>query len=125
MAAYRLACLPQCSRMVHSFPACLRPSRAAPLHLPALPQGVSFLGQSDEFVMSGSDCGHIFIWQRSTGAVQAMLKVGGHPAKLASPARVAVRSAGSGLLGWQLWLPKARACPFSLGSARRPTCQTT
>lgn len=40
------------------------------------PQGVSFLGQHDEFVMSGSDCGHVYIWDRATGAVQAMLKVG-------------------------------------------------
>lgn len=43
------------------------------------PQGVSFLGQHDEFVMSGSDCGHIYVWDRTTGAVQAMLKVGAPP----------------------------------------------
>ena len=27
--------------------------------------------------MSGSDCGHIFVWDKATGAVQAMLKVRG------------------------------------------------
>jgi hypothetical protein len=38
-------------------------------------QGVSFLGQQDEFVMSGSDCGNIFVWGTRSGAVQAMHKV--------------------------------------------------
>ncbi len=38
-------------------------------------QGVSFLGQDDEFVMSGSDCGHIYVWERESGEVQAVLKV--------------------------------------------------
>ena len=50
------------------------------------PQGVSLLGQHDEFVMSGSDCGHIFVWDRATGAVQAMLKVGWVQAPRASGA---------------------------------------
>jgi hypothetical protein len=36
---------------------------------------VSFLGQDDEFVMSGSDCGHIFIWAKDSGDVLTMLKV--------------------------------------------------
>jgi len=47
-----------------------------PLAHPAMPnpQGVSFLGPHDEFVMSGSDCGHIYVWDVATGAVQAMLK---------------------------------------------------
>lgn len=30
-------------------------------------KGVSFFGPSDEFVMSGSDCGHIFIWRKKGG----------------------------------------------------------
>jgi hypothetical protein len=38
-------------------------------------QGVSFLGQQDEFVMSGSDCGNIFVWATGSGALQAMHKV--------------------------------------------------
>lgn len=38
-------------------------------------QGVSFLGRDDEFVMSGSDCGHIYVWERDSGVVQAVLKV--------------------------------------------------
>ena len=38
-------------------------------------KGVSFLGQQEEFVMSGSDCGHVFVWDRRSGAVLAVLKV--------------------------------------------------
>lgn len=30
-------------------------------------KGASFWG--DDFIMSGSDCGHIFIWNRATGKV--------------------------------------------------------
>lgn len=30
-------------------------------------KGVSFFGPNDEYVMSGSDCGHIFIWKRKGG----------------------------------------------------------
>ncbi|KAF8051703.1 hypothetical protein N665_1682s0008 [Sinapis alba] len=37
-------------------------------------KGVNFLGPNDEYVMSGSDCGHIFIWKKRGGKlVRAML----------------------------------------------------
>jgi len=32
-------------------------------------KGVSFLGPDDDYVVSGSDCGHIYIWSKSTGAL--------------------------------------------------------
>ena len=59
------------------------------------PQGVSFLGQHDEFVMSGSDCGHIYVWDRTTGAVQAMLKVGAPPWRAVYPVLLAQVAAGA------------------------------
>ncbi|XP_022730334.1 DDB1- and CUL4-associated factor 8 [Durio zibethinus] len=41
-------------------------------------KGVSFFGPKDEYVMSGSDCGHIFIWKKK-GAKLVRLMVGdGH-----------------------------------------------
>jgi WD40 repeat protein len=43
----------------------------------AVVQGVSFLGRDDEFVMSGSDCGHVYVWDTRSGEVLAMLKVRG------------------------------------------------
>uniref|UniRef100_M4FB17 Uncharacterized protein n=1 Tax=Brassica campestris TaxID=3711 RepID=M4FB17_BRACM len=37
-------------------------------------KGVNFMGPNDEYVMSGSDCGHIFIWKKRGGKlVRAML----------------------------------------------------
>ena len=47
-------------------------------------QGVSFLGQQDEFVMSGSDCGNFFVWDTRSGALQAMHKVGAAAAAAAA-----------------------------------------
>ncbi|KAG5566813.1 hypothetical protein RHGRI_002375 [Rhododendron griersonianum] len=38
-------------------------------------KGVSFFGPHDEYVMSGSDCGHIFIWKKK-GAELVRLMVG-------------------------------------------------
>lgn len=40
-------------------------------------KGVSFFGLRDEWVMSGSDDGHIYIWDRDTGRLRAFLKVRG------------------------------------------------
>lgn len=36
---------------------------------------VNFLGPRSEFVVSGSDCGHIFIWDAKTGELVNLLKV--------------------------------------------------
>lgn len=33
-----------------------------------------FYGNNDEFVVAGSDCGHMFIWERSTGNIIKLLK---------------------------------------------------
>lgn len=31
-------------------------------------KGVNFLGPNDEYVISGSDCGNVFIWDKASGA---------------------------------------------------------
>ncbi|XP_062171313.1 uncharacterized protein LOC133877093 [Alnus glutinosa] len=37
-------------------------------------KGVSFFGTSDEYIMSGSDCGHIFIWKKKTAKLVRVMK---------------------------------------------------
>lgn len=36
-------------------------------------KGVSFMGAADEWVVSGSDCGHIYIWDKASGKLQQWL----------------------------------------------------
>lgn len=36
-------------------------------------KGVAFMGDDDEFVVSGSDCGHAFIWSKRDGRLRTML----------------------------------------------------
>ncbi len=36
-------------------------------------QGVSFFGPRSEYVVSGSDCGHVFIWSKEGGELQTFL----------------------------------------------------
>lgn len=33
-----------------------------------------FLGGHDEFIIAGSDCGHMFIWETETGNIVRLLK---------------------------------------------------
>lgn len=37
-------------------------------------KGVSFMGLADEYVVSGSDCGHVYIWSKHDGRLQKLLK---------------------------------------------------
>jgi WD40 repeat protein len=37
-------------------------------------KGVNFLGPGSEFVVSGSDCGHVFIWDKKTEKIACMHK---------------------------------------------------
>lgn len=39
---------------------------------------VNFLGPRDEFVVSGSDDGHFFIWNKATGKLHDILEGDGH-----------------------------------------------
>ncbi|KAG1663226.1 hypothetical protein FOA52_004427 [Chlamydomonas sp. UWO 241] len=36
-------------------------------------KGCNFFGASDEYVVSGSDCGHVFIWDKATGRLRQMM----------------------------------------------------
>lgn len=37
-------------------------------------KGVSFMGVADEYVVSGSDCGHVYIWSKQDGRLQKLVK---------------------------------------------------
>ena len=37
-------------------------------------KGVAFAGADDGLVLSGSDCGHVFIWDKATGRLQRFLE---------------------------------------------------
>lgn len=37
-------------------------------------KGVSFFGPNCEYVMSGSDCGHIFIWKKKGGRLVRVME---------------------------------------------------
>ncbi|KAL4458237.1 hypothetical protein ABPG75_013102 [Micractinium tetrahymenae] len=83
-------------------------------------KGVSYLGQHDEFVMSGSDCGHIYIWDAATGEVLAVLKgdhdtvncLEPHPSHLLTIATSGIEDT------IKLWAPTAEE-PQVLGAAER------
>jgi len=37
-------------------------------------KGVNFYGHDSEYVVSGSDCGHVFIWDSATAKILQILK---------------------------------------------------
>ncbi len=37
-------------------------------------KGINFYGPRSEYVVSGSDCGHIFLWDKNTEAIVNMFK---------------------------------------------------
>ena len=37
-------------------------------------KGVNFFGLRSEYVVSGSDCGHVFLWDKETQQVMQMLE---------------------------------------------------
>ncbi|KAI3694686.1 hypothetical protein L1987_77655 [Smallanthus sonchifolius] len=44
-------------------------------HRNSLPvKGVSFFGNNSEYVMSGSNCGHIFIWSKKDGRIVRVME---------------------------------------------------
>ncbi|GAB4820386.1 hypothetical protein N2152v2_007432 [Parachlorella kessleri] len=48
-------------------------------------KGVNFMGWHDEWVVSGSDCGHVFIWDKKTGKLGAMVKGDRHVVNCLEP----------------------------------------
>lgn len=48
--------------------------------------------------MSGSDCGHVFIWNKASGAVQAVLKVRAVPCLWAVPCPLPLHASAAPLV---------------------------
>lgn len=48
-------------------------------------KGVSFMGVADEFVVSGSDCGHVFVWSKEGGKLQKLVKGDRHVVNCLEP----------------------------------------
>jgi WD repeat-containing protein 42A len=37
-------------------------------------KGVNFYGPRSEFIVSGSDCGHVFLWDKETESIVQLLE---------------------------------------------------
>lgn len=48
-------------------------------------KGVAFMGVADEYVVSGSDCGHVYIWSKHDGKLQQLLKGDRHVVNCLEP----------------------------------------
>jgi WD repeat-containing protein 42A len=80
---------------------------------------VSFLGSQSEMVVSGSDCGHIFIWETSTGKLIKVLKadsVGAVNCLSSHPNLPILASSGLESNG-KLWFPMGEHKPITNGSS--------
>lgn len=42
-------------------------------HLSISVKGVNFYGPRSEFIVSGSDCGHVFLWDKETESIVQLL----------------------------------------------------
>jgi WD repeat-containing protein 42A len=81
-------------------------------------KGINFMGERDEWVVSGSDCGHIFVWGAADGVVKTMLKGDRHVVNCLEPHPHAFLTlATSGIEDdVKLWAPTA-AEPVHLDAA--------
>lgn len=66
-------------------------------------KGVSFMGVADEFIVSGSDCGHVFIWSKQDGKLQKLVKGDRHVVNCLEPHPfLPATLATSGNMPWSL-----------------------
>ncbi|GIL52116.1 hypothetical protein Vafri_8049 [Volvox africanus] len=72
-------------------------------------KGVSFLGEREEWVVSGSDCGHIYIWSRDTCRLHSWLRGDNHVVNCLEPhPSLPLHMATSGIdSDIKLWAPTA------------------
>uniref|UniRef100_A0A6S8J0R5 Uncharacterized protein n=2 Tax=Dunaliella tertiolecta TaxID=3047 RepID=A0A6S8J0R5_DUNTE len=66
-------------------------------------KGVNFFGASDEYVISGSDCGHIFIWQKRDGELKKLLRGDAWVVNCLEPhpwQPLVLATSGGGFNGW-------------------------
>lgn len=72
-------------------------------------KGVSFFGPNDEYVVSGSDCGHVFIWKKKGGELVRMMVGDKHIVNCVEPHPYIPFLATSGFdKSAKLWAPVAK-----------------
>ncbi|KAF3791362.1 DDB1- and CUL4-associated factor 8 [Nymphaea thermarum] len=72
-------------------------------------KGVSFFGPNDEYVISGSDCGHIFMWRKKGGELLRIMLGDMHIVNCLEPHPCMTVLATSGIeKNVKLWSPIAR-----------------
>lgn len=74
---------------------------------------VSFYG--NQYVMSGSDCGHIFVWDRFTGEIEMLLQGDQHVVNCIQPHPTYPLLATSGIdYDIKLWAPTREQPEFDV-----------
>lgn len=79
----------------------------------------------NDYVMSGSDCGHVFIWERKTGKLVMLLEADQHVVNCLQPHPTLPYLATSGIdYNVKIWSPKdcrdddVDKEPFDINSSR-------
>lgn len=90
-------------------------------------KGVSFFGPNDEYVASGSDCGHVFIWKKKGGELVRLMVGDKNIVNCIEPHPHVPFLATSGLeKNIKLWMPIARkagaALPSNVEEVRPMAC---
>ncbi|KAF5184010.1 Ddb1- and cul4-associated factor [Thalictrum thalictroides] len=71
-------------------------------------KGVSFFGPRDEYIVSGSDCGRIFIWRKKDGELMRVMKADKHVVNCIEPHPHDPLLASSGIEhDIKIWTPRA------------------
>lgn len=71
-------------------------------------KGVNFFGPKCEYVVSGSDCGRIFIWKKKTGKLVRLMEADKHVVNCIEPHPFTPVLASSGIENdIKIWTPKA------------------
>lgn len=71
-----------------------------------------------DYVMSGSDCGHVFVWDRSSAKLVMLLQADQHVVNCLQPHPTEPLLATSGIdHDVKLWAPLSDVCRFDQSSA--------
>lgn len=75
-------------------------------------KGVNFFGPNDEYILSGSDCGHIFIWRKKGGKLVRLMSGDRHIVNQLEPHPHISMFATCGIeKSVKLWVPMASETP--------------
>ncbi|KAJ6840413.1 DDB1- and CUL4-associated factor 8-like [Iris pallida] len=86
-------------------------------------KGVGFFGPNYEYVVSGSDCGRVFIWRKKDGELLRVMEGDLHVVNCIEPHPYATMFASSGIENdIKIWTPNSmeRAPPVNMDELRKP-----